>query len=163
MSFATGIALARAAANALMPITFLDCRNRDLAVVPIREGLGANADQDDTEALDGRERSPVDLSTIWTGRLRAPTLGPRLTYVSEDSMQSYYGVSADQSARSGYDRFDAGAGFRDIGLVSSWTWLFRPSWALTGFTEYSRLLSDAADSPLVDDVGDPNHLVVGAG
>lgn len=128
-------------------------------IQPVTLGLEAR------QALDGHEGFLVDLSATWAGRLGPQTfftLGPRLTYASEDYMQSYYGVSQDQSARSGYDRFDAGAGLRDIGLVGSLTWVFRPSWALTGFAESSRLLGDAADSPLVDAAGDPNQLFVGA-
>ena len=43
----------------------------------------------------------------------------------------------------------------------SYTYAFGERWSVTGVGRYARLLSDAEDSPVVDDRGDANQFVVG--
>ena len=38
---------------------------------------------------------------------------------------------------------------------------FAEAWSLTGIVAYSRLFSQAADSPIVDDEGDENQFLAG--
>ncbi len=88
-------------------------------------------------------------------------LGPGATWASGDYMETYFGISSAQSARSGYPAFDADAGFKDAGFGGALTYSPLPFLALTGFANYERLLGDAADSPLVRDGGSPNQVMVG--
>lgn len=84
------------------------------------------------------------------------------TYASEDYMSEYFGVSDNNAARSGLDPFDADDGFKDVSIGVSWNYNLTSNWIVTGTAAYSRLLEDAADSPVVDDRGDANQLFVGA-
>ena len=81
------------------------------------------------------------------------------TWASEDYMDTYFGVSGSDSRRSGLKRFDADSGFKDVdfGVNVNYITPWSKHWGILGSVRYSRLLSDAEDSPLVDDVGDENQ------
>ncbi len=72
------------------------------------------------------------------------------TWADDDYMGSYFGVTAAQSARSGLAAYDADAGVKDVyfGLASDVALDDRWTLKLTG--RYSRLIGDAADSPIVE-------------
>lgn len=90
------------------------------------------------------ERPMRDRTTV-TGRVGA-------TYADEEYMQNYFGVTAAQAATSvaGLGAFDADAGFKDvfaeIGLKAD----FGGNWSARTNLRYSRLIGDAADSPIVE-------------
>jgi MipA family protein len=84
------------------------------------------------------------------------------TWASEDYMSSYFGIDAADSARSGLDQHNADAGFESVGFGGSLTYSFSERWSLSGLASYTRLLGDAADSPIVKDQGDKNQLFGGA-
>ena len=48
-------------------------------------------------------------------------LGPGATWASDDYMETYFGISSAQSARSGYSAFDADAGFKDVSFGGALT------------------------------------------
>jgi MipA family protein len=75
-------------------------------------------------------------------------LGVSLAAGGSRYMQSWYGVTAQQSAASGYPAYTPGAGLRDAGARATWRIDINPDWA--GFTSLgaNRLLGPAADSPL---------------
>ena len=74
------------------------------------------------------------------------------TYADDEYMDAYFGVSAAQAARSaaGLSAFNADSGIKDfyfgIGTVIG----FGPRWSLGLKGRYSRLLGDAADSPVIE-------------
>ncbi|WP_158781470.1 MipA/OmpV family protein [Pantoea sp. BAV 3049] len=77
--------------------------------------------------------------------------GPRLSWGNADYMQTQFGVSAEQSSRSGLQRYEAGAGLQDIGLELGIDYQISPSW-MAGFRATALHLEDeAADSPVVQD------------
>ena len=84
------------------------------------------------------------------------------TWASEDYMSAYFGIDAADAARSGLDQHGADAGFENVALGGSLTYIFSPNWSVSGLATYSRLLGDAADSPIVKDQGDKNQLFGGA-
>lgn len=88
------------------------------------------------------------------------TLSGDLRWADEDEMQAYFGVSQAQAARSGHARYDAGAGLSDAGLAARLDWSFADHWVLSGKLGYTRLLGDAADSPLVDGEGSANQFTL---
>jgi outer membrane scaffolding protein for murein synthesis (MipA/OmpV family) len=77
--------------------------------------------------------------------------GPSVTYADRQFHQSYFGVSPEQSARSGYAPFSAEAGFKDIGFSVNGSYRLWGSFTLTAVAELKQLLGDAADSPIVRD------------
>lgn len=74
----------------------------------------------------------------------------RTTYASEKYMDSYFGVNETQSARSGLAQFDSENGFKDVSGNVFARYALDGNWALNGFAGYSRLIGDAADSPVTE-------------
>jgi outer membrane protein len=72
------------------------------------------------------------------------------TYADDDYMQNYFGVSGEQSADSGFREFDAEAGFKDVFAEIGLKAQLDAHWDVRGSIRYSRLVGDAADSPIVE-------------
>jgi outer membrane scaffolding protein for murein synthesis (MipA/OmpV family) len=79
------------------------------------------------------------------------SIGPSITWASEDYMESYFGVDASQAAGSRFGRYNIDSGIRDYSLDASAVYNFRENWYASGFGSTSRLLGDAGDSPLVQE------------
>ncbi|NIA71757.1 MipA/OmpV family protein [Pelagibius litoralis] len=84
-----------------------------------------------------------------------------ITFASDDYMQTYFGIDARDSARSGLQRYDSDGGLKDVGVEATLSYNFTERWGVLGRVEYTRLLGDAADSPIVDDEGSPDQLFGG--
>lgn len=63
-------------------------------------------------------------------------------------MQSYFGITPEQGQRSGYPVANLSAGLRDLTLSAGLRKALGPRWALFGNASLSRLLDQAAASPL---------------
>jgi MipA family protein len=87
-------------------------------------------------------------------------LGAGVTAGGARYMQTWYGVTEQQSAGSGYAIYKPGGGLRDAGTSATWRVEFNQDWA--GFTSLgaNRLLGPAADSPLTRQ---KNSVTVAAG
>lgn len=83
------------------------------------------------------------------------------TWADESYTETYFGVTATQSARSGLRRYQPEGGVKDIGLSLDLDYSLTESWTVTGRLGYKRLLGDAADSPLVQDRGSANQFSTG--
>lgn len=94
---------------------------------------------------------PVFGDLIWS-------LGTSATYADDNYMEAYFTIDADNTARSGLSRFDAEGGFKDVGLSTSLSQNFAERWNVRAMLEYTRLLGDAADSPVVKERGSENQL-----
>lgn len=70
------------------------------------------------------------------------------TLADDRNMTTYFGISPQQASQSGLRPFAAGAGLRDIRIGTGLTVGLTPNWIAFGNVGWSRLLSDAADSPL---------------
>jgi outer membrane protein len=90
------------------------------------------------------------------------TLGLSTSFGSSDFMETYFGVDAADSNRSGLRRFSASSGFRDVSITPGLLMRLTESWYLAGGVRYMRLVGDAEDSP-VTKVGDANQWIVGVG
>lgn len=126
---------------------------------PFSAGLTAMQDVGDgheglTVELKGGYQHSFDES--WS--LRAEVSA---TWADDRYTQSYFGIDAAQSARSGYRQYNAEAGFKDVGLSLGLDYALSDSWAITGQVGYARLLGDAADSPIVDGEGSANAFTAG--
>ncbi len=75
-------------------------------------------------------------------------LGVSATVANANYMQSYFGVTLAQSARSGYAPFTAGAGLRDVRASAALTYSVNPRVAITTVLSASSLQGDAKDSPI---------------
>ena len=83
------------------------------------------------------------------------------TWASGDYMGNWFSVNQRDAARTGLDSYDADEGFKDMTLGGTVSWNFLGAWSLTGIASYTRMLGDAADSPIVDDAGDANQFGLG--
>jgi outer membrane protein len=83
--------------------------------------------------------------------------GAQTTWASNDYMETYFGVSRANAANSGLPRYSADSGLKDAGLSLIGHYKFTKTWGLIGNLNYTRMLNDAEDSPLVKDVGDKNQ------
>lgn len=83
--------------------------------------------------------------TTFTGRIGA-------NYADDDYMENYFGISAAQAATSvaGLGVFDAEAGFKDIYIELGLKSELDAHWSARASVRYSRLVGDAADSPIVE-------------
>jgi outer membrane protein len=99
-------------------------------------------------------RGSVDIQHVF--RPAAPhhsfSVSTGVSLVNNDYNQAYFGVTAAQ-ALSGYNRqYSPAGGVKDVHLDLRWKWFLTPSWLLVSTVRASRLLGDAATSPLVDNV-----------
>ena len=91
------------------------------------------------------------------------TLSPYLstTYASAGYMNNYFSVTPAQSAASlaHLAPFDAGAGFKDVSFDLGTTYRLTRRWNVRGSAGYSRLIGDAADSPVTADANQFSAMV----
>lgn len=81
------------------------------------------------------------------------------TYASDDYMETYFQIDANNVGRSGLPMYNADDGIlKDVGISLTGDYSLNNAWSLLGIVSYTRLLSDAADSPIVDDEGDANQM-----
>ena len=83
------------------------------------------------------------------------------TWADDDYMKSYFGIDAANAAASGLDQYSADEGFKDVNFGGALTYRFLERWSVSVVGTYARLLDDAKDSPIVDDVGDANQFFGG--
>ena len=75
---------------------------------------------------------------------------PSITWASASTMQRYFGITTDQSMRSGFRSYATGSGIRTYGVNLSSTYAWTRTWALVGNLTYTHLGRRAADSPIVE-------------
>ncbi len=75
-------------------------------------------------------------------------LGAGVSLANAEHMQSYFGVSALQASRSAYALYTPRSGLRDARASASLSYALDPRSAVTAVAAATRLLGDAADSPL---------------
>ena len=91
------------------------------------------------------------------------SLGVSSTYGDSAYTSRYFGVDTADAFLSGLPRYNASAGFRDVSAVPAIVYHVNQNWHIAGGVRYMRLLGDAANSPVVDNVGSKDQWVMGAG
>lgn len=76
-------------------------------------------------------------------------VGPAVTFADSAYMNRWFGVTAEQSARSGYPQHRAGAGIKSYGGGISAMWFFNKHWFATADFGVAALVGDAKNSPVV--------------
>lgn len=89
------------------------------------------------------------ISPLYISPKNEVTLALTSSWGSDKYMQTYYGVSAAQSAASGFARHDAGAGIYAYSLNLDWTHRLTSRWSVLAAAGATQLTGDAADSPIV--------------
>lgn len=103
-------------------------------------------------ALSKRERgNTLQLSAsvpLLTTASDKVSLGLTAKYGDAKNNQTFYGVTAAQSARSGYRAYQAGSGFESTQLGVNWHHAIDPHWSINTLAGVTHLVGDAASSPL---------------
>jgi outer membrane scaffolding protein for murein synthesis (MipA/OmpV family) len=74
--------------------------------------------------------------------------GPTMTIADSRYMNSWFGVNATQSARSGYRQYDASPGIRSVGFGVSASWTIDKHWIVSADGAFQQLVGSAAHSPI---------------
>lgn len=85
------------------------------------------------------------------------------TWASAAYMNTFFGIDATQSANSGITRYDAGPGFKSVGASLLADYSINREWAGFASLRYKRLVGDAADSPIVKDLGSESQVTASVG
>jgi outer membrane protein len=106
-----------------------------------------------SQPLSNRDRgrnyyAKADATVMTMPRDKLAVAGSAL-FGSNDYNQSYFGVTANQSATSGYTRYTPGAGLYAVKAAITWTHRFDENWSLLAATEATRYMKKAGDSPIV--------------
>lgn len=114
------------------------------------------------KGFGGHESWLVDLRADAVAR-QGPwvlSIGPRYAWADKDYTRTYFAVTPQDAARSPLvaTTFAPDDATTSAGVVGSAEYRFQPRWSLTGSLEYRRLLGDAADSPIVADLGSKDQF-----
>ena len=74
--------------------------------------------------------------------------GPRILLGDDDYARTYFGITADESAASSFDAFDARGGIMSAGAKAEATYAINDDWEVVGTLQYDQLRNDAANSPI---------------
>lgn len=89
-------------------------------------------------------------------------IGPRLAVADGSFMRNHYGVTARDALLNPRVRaYTAKAGVKSVGLYASATYKFDDAWSATLHGGYDRLVSSAANSPIVTKIGSVNQYTIG--
>jgi outer membrane protein len=91
------------------------------------------------------------------------SLGPRATVVDDKYNQAYFGIDADQSARSGLAQFNAKGGLQSYGAGATLAVPITGGLGVAVMAGFDRLSGDAGKSPLVRERGSRNQATIGLG
>ena len=97
-----------------------------------------------------------------TPKLRVNLQG-QLNFASEKFMNTYFDINLSQASRSSMAIYDADAGIKDISAFKILIYSFTRHWNVVSFMGFSRLLGDAANSPIVEVKGTANQFRFGLG
>lgn len=104
----------------------------------------------DLHMRDDREGAPLILAT-----------GPRMMWGGADYNTAYYGVSSTDAFNTGLPAYRAGSGLVSAGWGVTGVQPLSRRLTLIAMLNYTRLVGDAADSPLVQQRGDANQWMTG--
>lgn len=111
--------------------------------------VGGSVLQDTSGAHDGYVATANIRHWLPVGKYGALGLSFATSWASEDYMDRYFSVDHTGAALSGLPSYSAGAGWRDVRLTAIFIQPISEEWAIGAGVLYSRLLSEASDSPVV--------------
>ena len=126
-------------------------------------GLGAWALGDVSGVFDGWTAGLNAYAAQPVAKMVTLAGGAAFTYGSGNYMQEYFGVTPSDSLASGLPVYVPGSGVRDGRGWAVAILHLDPQWHVGAGVIYSRLMGDAAASPIVADEGSRHQWVYGAG
>lgn len=120
----------------------------------LRQGIGGH------EGLVGS----FGADRIWRdGDRYVFSIGPRVLFSNSKYQRAYFGITDAGALASGLPAYRPDGGIHAVAATSGLTYQFDPQWGAFGFARYERLVGDAADSPIVRELGSRNQLSGGVG
>jgi len=120
----------------------------------LRKGLGGH------EGLVGS----IGADRIWRdGDRYVFSIGPRVLFSNARYQRAYFGVDDEAALASGLPAYRPDGGLYALAATSGLSYQFSPRWGAFGYARYERLIGDAADSPIVRELGSRNQLSGGIG
>jgi outer membrane scaffolding protein for murein synthesis (MipA/OmpV family) len=106
-----------------------------------------------SQDIGGSKGFTLDMSTSWrfspTPRLHG-SLGIEASLANRKFMQTWFGITPEQSATSGLQQYSAGGGLKSAGPTASLRYALTDRWSINTAVMYDVLLVKAADSPVVE-------------
>jgi MipA family protein len=133
-----------------------------LGLIP-QDGLSFNVELRQ-EVADGHDgligEGSVGYSGPVTERLRLTGV-VSASVVDDSYSDAFFSVDGAGSAASGLPVYDADGGVKDVGLSLIGTYSLSESWSVNALAGYTRLVGDAADSPIVEERGSADQFILG--
>ncbi|MBI3525689.1 MAG: MipA/OmpV family protein [Betaproteobacteria bacterium] len=85
------------------------------------------------------------------------------SWASAAYMHTFFGIDAAQSANSGIPQYQAGAGFKHVGIGFMANYAIDRDWGGFAALRYKRLVGDAAASPIVANLGSSGQAIASVG
>ncbi|WP_326893320.1 MipA/OmpV family protein [Mesorhizobium sp.] len=90
--------------------------------------------------------------------------GPRMVLADDHVMNLKYGISPEAALRNGtVAAFDPKGGIVSVGLSAAQSYVWSKEWTTTLYQRFDYMVGDAADSPIVKDLGSRNQFTFGVG
>lgn len=90
-------------------------------------------------------------------------LGPRVSLSDAKYQDAFFRITPREAAASGLPAYDpGGGGVHAAGAAATMTYQFTRRLGVYGYAKYDRLVGDAADSPVVRELGSRNQVSGGA-
>lgn len=91
------------------------------------------------------------------------SLGPRLLLSNGRYQRAWFGVDSDASSASGLDEYRPDGGVHGVAATSGVHYQLGRDFGLFGYARFERLVGDAANSPVIRELGSRNQVSGGAG
>ena len=91
------------------------------------------------------------------------SIGPRVTWSNDRYQDAWFGIEPVDAIASGLPAYDPDGGIQAYGAAASFEFQLSPRWGVQTYAKYDRLVGDAADSPLVLQLGSRDQLSGGLG
>jgi outer membrane scaffolding protein for murein synthesis (MipA/OmpV family) len=132
--------------------------------ITLSKGIASLGDnKSKVNALGFLEKIKGNLGTRidWSADVRMPlfdnrihlSVGPRISFFDKEYAESAYGITINQVLASGYRPYKAKSGIAEVGVGGSTRYRITDNISATAFGSYTRIVGDAAKSPLVTGPG----------
>ena len=127
--------------NAGIPLTFAFKKDAGNGKLNAKDG-----------SFDGSGGSVIELGADIPWEINsklALSLSPSLVWADKKHNQTYFGVTAAQSAKSGFKTYTPNAGIKSMGLTLNGNYKIDNSWSANAAVSFTQLTGDAAKSSIV--------------
>lgn len=118
------------------------------------------------KGIDGHEGlvGSVGVDKFWRdGDRYVFSVGPRVLFSDAKFQRAYFGIDDEHALLSALPAYRPDGGIYALAAASGLSYQFNPRFGAFGYARYERLVGDAADSPIVRELGSRNQFSGGVG